>query len=62
MMTTTPTINHYNNHGSDQVSIDSDGKPKCRLGVGFLQVEKSYTDEVQHCKDIKDSFGPEKLA
>ena len=30
-----------------QVSIDSDGKPKCRLGVGFLQVEKSYTDEVK---------------
>ena len=32
---------------SNQVSIDSDGKPKCRLGVGFLQVEKSYTEEVQ---------------
>ena len=30
---------------SNQVSIDSDGKPKCRLGVGFLQVEKSYTEE-----------------
>ena len=44
------------------MSIDSDGKPKCRLGVGFLQVEKSYTDEVQNCEDIKDSFGPEKLA
>ena len=29
------------------MSIDSDGKPKCRLGVGFLQVEKSYTDEVK---------------
>ena len=39
------TDNTYNSHG--QVSIDSDGKPKCRLGVGFLQVEKSYTDEVQ---------------
>ena len=25
-------------------------------------MEKSYTDEVQNCKDIKDSFGPEKHA
>ena len=39
-----------------QVNIDSDGKPKCRLGVGFLQVEKSYTDEVQKWRKILTSI------
>jgi hypothetical protein len=29
-----------------QVSMDRNGKAKCRLGVGFLQIETSYTDEV----------------
>ena len=28
------------------MTVDGDGKHKCRLGVGFLQIEKSYTDEV----------------
>ena len=28
------------------VTQDSNGKNKCRLGVGFLQVIESYTEEV----------------
>lgn len=28
------------------VTVDSNGKNKCRLGVGFLQVIDSYTEEV----------------
>ena len=28
------------------VSQDGNGKNKCRLGVGFLQITESYTDEV----------------
>ena len=28
------------------VTMDSTGKSKCRLGMGFLQILESYTEEV----------------
>ena len=28
------------------VTLDGNGKNKCRLGVGFLQISESYTEEV----------------